>query len=63
MAKKKKTASKKAKHVVNKPYTHHMHHINWPFVAVVAMVVATLLFIILLSYMGTIREAVMTGNL
>lgn len=44
-------------------YSHPMHHVNWQFVALVAMVVVALLFIILLSYMSTIRSAVSAGNI
>lgn len=55
----------KAKAAIKKKavYSHPMHHVNWRFVAIVAMVVVALLFVILLSYMSTIRTAVASGSI
>lgn len=58
-----KVAARKAPAKKKAPYSHPLHHVNWQFVAIVAMVVVTLLFIILISYMSTIRSAAAAGSI
>lgn len=61
MAKARRKAKTKSPARKKAVYSHPMHHVNWRFVAITAMVVVALLFVILLSYMSTVRTAAASG--